>query len=266
MPTRPADAWDSGEEYEPYVGRWSRLVADEFVRWLGVPPGGRWLDVGCGTGALTEAILASAAPLSVRGVDPSQGFVAYARRRLRDDRAAFDTAGAEALPDADETYDAVVAGLVLNFLSQPQRALPEFLRVARRGATVGVYVWDYAGQMQMLRAFWDAAAALDPAASALDEGRRFPDCNPDALTSLFRDASLETVDVRAIDMPTEFGSFDDFWRPFLGGQGPAPSYLASLDHEARTRLRDRLEAALPFAADGSIHLLARAWAVRGRRP
>jgi hypothetical protein len=138
-------------------------------------------------------------------------------------------------------------------------------RVVRAGGTVAVYVWDYADGMQVMRFFWDAAVALDHAAAELDEGRRFPLCAPSALDALFRDAGLDEVDTRAIDVPTRFRDFDDYWSPFLGGQGPAPGYAAALDDRRRTALRERLEATLPVAADGSIPLTARAWAVRGRR-
>jgi SAM-dependent methyltransferase len=258
-----ADVWASGVAYEPYVGRWSRLVARQWVPWLKIEPERRWLDVGCGTGVLTRAILELAAPREVVGVDPSDGFLAYARTRTADGRVSFDTGSAGALPFDDEAFDAIVCGLVLNFVPDPVLGLGEMRRVARPGGTVAAYVWDYAGQMQMLRSFWDAAVALDPAARDLDEGRRFPICQPEALRSLFETAGLSRVRGRAIDVPTDFRDFDDYWSPFLGGQGPAPSYVASLDETRRAALRDRLRAALPVAPDGSIRLVARAWAIRG---
>jgi hypothetical protein len=139
-------------------------------------------------------------------------------------------------------------------------------RVARPGGTVGAYVWDYADGMELMRRFWDAVVALDPAAHALDEGPRFAAvCTPDALTGLFRDAGLRDVEAQAIDVPTVFRDFDDFWNPFLGGQGPAPAYATALSEDRRVALRERLRSDLPIAADGSIELTARAWAVRGER-
>jgi SAM-dependent methyltransferase len=261
----PRDVWASGAAYEPYVGRWSRLVARDFLAWLALPPGARWLDLGCGTGALSAAILAHAAPREVVGIDPSAGYVAYAREQVRDPRARFVVGDARALPGAAGACDAVVSGLVLNFVPEPGRALAEMARVARAGGTVAAYVWDYAGRMELMRHFWDAAEALDPAAHELDEGRRFPLCQPGPLADLFREAGLGEVAVRAIDVPTVFRDFDDYWSPFLGGQGPAPGYVMALDEERRVRLRERIRAALPFRADGSIHLLARAWAARGTR-
>ena len=254
--------WASGAAYEPYVGRWSRLVAREFLAWLGVPPDRRWLDLGCGTGALAQTILHVASPGEVKGVDQSAGYVEYARAQTPDARASFEVADAQALPFETGSYDAVISGLVLNFLPEPGRGVSEMARVARPGGTVAAYVWDYAEEMQLMRHFWDAAVALDSAASELDEGRRFPLCRPEPLTQLFRSAGLREVQVRAIDVPTDFRDFDDYWSPFLGGQAPAPSYAMSLSEERRAALRERIRAGLPIAPDGSIHLIARAWAVR----
>lgn len=138
-------------------------------------------------------------------------------------------------------------------------------RVLQPGAVAAAYVWDYAGHMQMMRTFWDAAGDLDPSARRLDEGVRFPICRPDALQALWQGAGLEAVDTRPIDIQTRFRDFDDYWSPFLGGQAPAPSYAMSLDEAARTRLRELIRSRLRPEADGSLRLTARAWAVRGRR-
>lgn len=256
--------WAGADAYERYVGRWSRGVAAEFVRWLDVPHGLDWLDVGCGTGALTSAILEAAAPRRVRGCDLSPHHVAAARARVTDPRAEFGEADATVLPDAAHAYHAAVSGLVLNFVPDPGRALAEMRRVVLPGGAVGVYVWDYAGEMQLMRVFWDAAVELDPSAGELDEGRRFGVCRPEPLRDLFESAGLEEVEVRAIDVPTRFRDFEDFWEPFLGGQGPAPGYAASLDEERRGALRELIRGRLPFGPDGSIGLTARAWAARGR--
>jgi SAM-dependent methyltransferase len=257
------EVWASGAAYEPYVGRWSRLVAREFLDWLGLPPGARWLDLGCGTGALSQTALAQAGPASVLGVDRSEGYVAYARERTSDPRANFAVGDVQELPCAAARFEAAVSGLVLNFVPRPAAAVAEMARVVRADGTVGAYVWDYAGGMQLMRCFWDAAVALNPAARELDEGRRFPICQPEPLRHLFAGAGLTGVEVRPIEVPTVFRDFADYWSPFLGGQAPAPGYAISLDDERRTRLRERIRAALPTAPDGSIHLVARAWAVRG---
>jgi SAM-dependent methyltransferase len=260
------DVWAAGDRYEPYVGRWSRLVAREFVDWLGVPGGRAWLDVGCGTGALTQTIVAHREPDAVIAIDASPGYVEYARARTPSSRARFEVGDAQALPLTTASVDASVSGLMLNFLPEPGRGVAEMARVARPGGAVAAYVWDYAEGMQLMRHFWDAAVALDPAAAALDEGRRFPLCRPEPLAELFARAGVADVEVRPIDVATDFRDFDDYWTPFLGGQGPAPGYAMALDDARRAALRDRIRAALPIAGDGAIHLVARAWAVRGRRP
>ncbi len=260
-----SDIWANAGAYERYVGRWSRLVAREFLDWLAVPPGSHWLDVGCGTGALTQLILQHAQPTEVTGVDPSEGFVAYAREHVQDSRASFKVGDATSLPFQDEMFGAVVSGLVLNHIPTHGDALAEMVRVARPGSTVAAYVWDYADQMQMMRLFWDAAIELDPNIAEMDQGRRYPICKPEPLTELFKSAGLKAVQVRAIDVPTHFRDFDDYWSPFLGGQGPAPSYATSLAHEQQTALRERIRSKLPVTPDGSISLIARAWAVRGSK-
>ncbi len=257
------DVWLAGDAYEAYIGRWSRVVAAAFVRWLDLPAGRLWLDVGCGTGALTAAIVAAADPAEVLGVDQSAGFLDTARARVNDTRVSFHAGPAYPLPLSDGSYDAVVSGLVLNFLPDPRAAAAEFTRVASPSGMVAAYVWDYAEGMAMLRHFWDAAVAVQPAAAELDEGRRFPVCRPEALRALWVDAGLDEVAVDAIEVPTVFANFDHYWTPVLGGQGPAPGLVASLTEAERGALRERLRAALPSRADGSIALTARAWAVRG---
>jgi SAM-dependent methyltransferase len=231
-----------------------------------VPPLARWLDVGCGTGTLVDVILERAAPRSVVGIDRSSGFVGHARARVTNALAGFHVGDALALPLPDAAFDAVVSGLVLNFVPQPARMVSEMTRVARRGSTVALYVWDYAAGAEFIRSFWDAAKALDAGAGPLDEAARFRICAPASLAALFAAAGLSGVETRAIEVPTRFRDFDDYWSPFLGGQGPAPAYAMSLPGSQRAALRDRIRSSLPVAADGSIRLTARAWAVRGRKP
>lgn len=257
------DVWASGDSYEPYVGRWSRLVAREFIGWLAFSEGCDWLDVGAGTGALSQEILELANPARVKGVDRSEEFVEFLQSKVNDPRAVFQVGLAQSLPVESGTFDVAVSGLVLNFVPQPDQMVSEMRRAVRWDGMVALYVWDYAGKMQMMRHFWNAAAALDPTARDLDEGRRFPLCSPAALTALFQNAGLSQVQARPIDISTDYRNFDDYWHPFLGGQGPAPGYVMSLSEERRARLRERIYNSLPFALDGSIPLVARAWAVRG---
>jgi SAM-dependent methyltransferase len=260
-----SDVWVQGDSYERYVGRWSRLVAVDFVRWLSMPRAQRWLDVGCGTGALASTILASAELQQVVAVEPSGGLLSSARAHLGD-KAILMPGNAAALPLPSASVDVVVSGLVLNFIPDLPAALAEMKRVVAPGGTIAAYVWDYAQGMQLMRHFWDAAVSLNPQAHALDEGVRFPLCQPAALTAAFEGSGLTDVSVAPLTISTPFQSFDDYWSPFLGGQGPAPAYACSLDEPSRSMLRDRLREHLPVQPDGSIVLSARAWAVRGVRP
>jgi SAM-dependent methyltransferase len=255
-----SDSWASGAAYEFYMGRWSRAVARAFVPWLQVKPQAHWLEVGCGTGALTSTIVAHGQPASIVGCDPAEPFVAAARAQITDARASFLVANAEALPRRDGAFDAVVSALVLNFLPDPGRAVAAMRDRLGPGGVVAAYVWDYGEGLTFLRHFWDEATAADPRAATLDEGGRFPLCQPTALAALFREAGLQAVQTSALEIATDFSDFDDFWSPFLGGTGPAPSYVASLAPAQQQALKERLRRRLP---DGPISLPARAWAVRG---
>ena len=265
MPSSRHDAWQAGESYDAYMGRWSRQIAPQFVDWLAAPADADWFEVGCGTGALSQAILARAVPRSLVSTDPSEGFLARARAQVADPRARFALGDAQRLDAPDAARDVVVSGLVLNFVPDREAALREMKRIARPGGLVGFYVWDYpGGGIEFMRAFWTAAAALDPAARDLTEDRRFPFCTLDALVDLARRAGLAQTAARAIDAPTVFRDFDDYWRPFTLGAGPAPGYCAKLDPERRERLRTTLDRALPRRPDGTIALNSRAWAVKAK--
>jgi len=261
--TAAGERWHDSGGYESYIGRWSRRVGERFLAWLEIRYGVDWLDVGCGTGVLTRTVLELADPRTIVGIDPAPRFLLSAKTATRDTRARFLEGEAEELPIEDRSIDVAVSGLVLNFVHDLPAAMREARRVTRPEGTIAGYVWDYAGEMQLLRRFWDAAAALDPRAAELDEGRRFPIAQPHLLAAAFREAGFRDVDTAAIEVPTVFADFADYWTPFLSGVGPAPGYVASLDAAGRERLRARLEQTLPRDSDGSIDLVARAWAVRG---
>lgn len=256
-----SDTWERGNSYEQYVGRWSRRVAPVFLSWLNQPSGGRWVDVGCGTGALCAAIVDHAYPSKVVGIDPSAGFLKLASQALGT-RAEFQLGSAAQLPLGKATGDAVVSGLVLNFVPDLHGALTEMARVAAPRGTIAAYVWDYAGKMELIRLFWDAAVELDPEAAKLHEAARFPLCSQMALRAAFERAGLVEIDVLAIDVKADFDSFADYWAPFLGGQGPAPAYAMSLSEADRARLREKLRSKLASDSGGAITLTARAWAIR----
>ncbi|WP_296664964.1 class I SAM-dependent methyltransferase [Demequina sp.] len=256
------DTWDAGELYEQYMGRWSRSISASFLGWLDADKDARWLDVGCGTGALTAQIVTTCRPSRVVGIDTSEAFIAAARRHLS--TATFDVGDAAQLPYENRSFDVTVSAIALNFVPAPSAAIGHMVRVTEHGGLVAAYVWDYAEGMEMLREFWDAAIALDPAASELDEARRFPLCAEGALATAFAEAGLTEVEQQPLKTATAFESFEDLWEPFLSGQGPAPSYVASLDAAHRSALEGRLRGSLPTGPAGEITLSATAWAVKGR--
>ena len=260
------DRWAGSDAYERYIGRWSRLVADEFVMWIEVPPGRRWLDVGCGTGALSQAILKRSAPGSLIGIDPLEPFITRASAALTDPRASFRLGSAADTGLADGAADVVVAGLVLNFVPDVRAALAEWRRVLGSGGVVGAYVWDYVRGMGFIREFWDAAVAVDPASAMLDQGAQPGITAAGQLEAAFQAAGFVAVEGRSIAIPTVFADFDDLWLPFLGGTGGAPGYVATLDDAHRDAIREQLRRSVTAEPDGSIHLEARAWAVRARGP
>lgn len=251
--------------YEGYVGRWSYFVAQRFIAWLAVDPGGAWLDVGAGTGILTQIILHEASPAKILGVDSSPEYIEFARQRIQDGRVEFKVGDAAQITTESAAFDAAVAGLVLNFVPAPDQVAQNMVQAVRSGGVVAAYVWDYGGRMEMMRQFWDAAIQVDPAAREMDAGQRFAICEPDNLRALFQSVGLEGVAVMPIDIPTPFKNFDDYWLPFLGAQGSVSKYLHGLSDETLNAIREQLQRQLPTTADGVIPLMARAWAVKGKK-
>ena len=259
------DAWSAGRSYEHYMGRWSRGIAAAFVDWLAPPQEAAWLEVGCGTGALTAAILARGAPRSILSIDSSADFLAHAGAAIDDRRARFEVADAMKLPLPDADIDVVASGLVLNFIPDRPAALAEMRRVLKPDGLLSFYVWDYPGSgVGFIDAFWKAAAELDPRAGPLDEGKRFPFCTSDGLEALCREAGFRPAAIAPIEIETPFPDFAAFWKPFTLGAGPAPGYCTSLEEDQRARLKARLADVL--GTSGPIRLAARAWAVKAHRP
>jgi SAM-dependent methyltransferase len=249
------------------MGRWSRLVAPQLVEFAALPDQGRFLDVGSGTGSLAFAIGERHRKAHIVGIDPSKEYVAYASSRNPfDDRANFELGDAQRLSFGDSIFDAAVSLLVFNFIPQPRTALSEVSRVTKPGGGVSAAVWDYGAGMRMLRIFWDAVVAIDPAAEKLDE-RRMPLCRTGELSGLWHQGGLEAVRERAIDIQMRFASFADYWEPFLLGQGPAGAYARGLSSRQLTRLRDEVKRRIGIPSEHRpIDLPGRVWAVRGVVP
>ena len=258
------DAWSDGSSYELYMGRWSRKIAVEFLKWLDKPVDLDWLEVGCGSGALTSAILKNASPTTLDAIDPSEGFVESTKRSVSDSRISVNIGTSEKLQFDNSSKDIVVSGLVLNFIDDKEKALAEMMRVARSTGTVAFYVWDYPGAgVEFMRYFWNAAVECDPEAKNFTEGARFSYCNEKDLLTIAKKAGLVNLKSTALEVLSVFNSFDDLWEPFTLGVGPAPGYCANLPSEQRDRIRETLYSHLPIQVDGSIQLKLRAWAISG---
>jgi SAM-dependent methyltransferase len=254
--------FSESEAYEQFMGRWSRQLAAPFAVFAGTKTGDVVLDVGSGTGALASAVLAETDSGRVIGIDPSTAYVEYARARTKNERATFEEGDGQRLRFSDDVFDKTFSLLVISFIPNPSKALSEMIRVTRPAGVVAAAVWDYGEGMEMLRVFWDEAVALDPSSESRDE-RHMPLCRPGELAALWRQHGLADVTEAPLVIPLAFSSFDDFWLPFLRGQGPAGAYVASLPETRQLTLRERLRKRLGANAARSLTLSARAWAVKG---
>jgi trans-aconitate methyltransferase len=264
MTDEKSKLWGGSDAYEQYMGRWSRKIAPLFVDWLAAPQGKTWIDIGCGTGQLSRQIAYKCNPSHHIGIDTADGFLTQAKKHVPS--AEFRVSDAQNVDLPDGSADYAVSGLVLNFIPDKAKALSEMARIVRPEGTVALYVWDYAGQMQIMRYFFDTARVIDPKSSAYDDGINAPICRPKALSDAFVAAGLFDVETIAIDIPAAFVDFQDYWTPFLGGTGSAPKYCMSLDEDSRSKIRDAVRAKLPTGPSGEILLALRAWAVKGTVP
>ena len=252
--------------YERFMGRWSRLLAPAYIAFAGVKDGDRVLDVGTGTGALASALEAATTSSEIVGIDPSAGFINYAKKNVKSGRASFEVGDAQALRFADESFDQTMALLVMNFVPDHNKAIVEMRRVTRPQGVVSACVWDYNAGMEMLRFFWDEVVALEPVMAPKDE-RNMKLSREGQLGELWKKAGLVNVQEKPLVIEQAYTSFDDYWGPFLKGAGPGGAYVVSLSDERRrqleTRMRKRL---LGNRDDGAFVLKAQAWCVRGEAP
>jgi SAM-dependent methyltransferase len=249
--------------YDRHIGRYGPELARELIKFAGVQAGQRVLDVGCGPGALTRQLLAMLGPEQVAAIDPSPSFVQACQERLPGVQA--QVAAAEALPFADGVFDGALAQLVVNFMTDAEAGVREMCRVTRSGGFVTAAVWDYAGQMTLLRRFWDSVTALDPSAAELDEGVSMRYCTPDELGALWAAADLDEVTISDVVVTAGYEGFEDLWEPLEFGVAPSGAYVASLSPDRRAELKADFQQRLG-AGNGPFRLGARAWLVTGRVP
>jgi SAM-dependent methyltransferase len=259
----PAMFADAGA-YQRFMGRWSTLLAPQLVEFTDFPDMGRVLDVGSGTGVLAFSVAKLKPHCQVVGIDPSKEYVGYATSRNPfPGRVSFQVGDAQRIQFPNATFESALSLLVFNFIPDAKMALAELIRVTKPGGRVSAAVWDYGAGMRMLRVFHDAAVTTDPSAEVFDE-LRMPLCRAGELGIFWRQAGLEQVAERPLEITMRFESFADFWEPFLLGQGPAGAYTRKLEGHQRQALREEVKRRLPIKAeDAPFSLPARAWAVRG---
>jgi SAM-dependent methyltransferase len=254
--------FDDGAGYERMMGTWSRLVGEQFLAWLAPPPGLAWVDVGCGNGAFTEMLATRCAPARLVGIDPSEGQLAFARTRPATSMATYLQGDAMALPLEAKSFDAAVMALVIFFVPEPARGVAEMIRVARPGALVCGYAWDFAAGGFPL-------AALQEEMAAIGVPPVFPPSvgvsRPEKLRALWADGGLQDVEMTGLAVQRRFSDFEDLWATSLLGSTVGPK-VAAMPAEQREQLRQRLHARMRADADGGITCGAFANAIRGRVP
>ena len=261
-----AKMFSKSVEYERFMGRWSRLLAPAHIAFAGVKDGDRVLDIGTGTGALAATLEATMTSSEIVGIDPSNGFLAYAKKNAKSERLRFEVGDAQALQYKDASFDKTMAQLVMNFIPDHDKAIREMRRVTRPHSVVSACVWDYNAGMEMLRFFWDEAVALDPAIAPKDE-RNMKLSRKGQLGDLWKKTGLVNVQEKPLVIEQAFASFDDYWGSFLKGAGPGGAYVVSLSDDRRTKLEARMrKRLLGGRKDGAFTLKARAWCVRGEVP
>jgi ubiquinone/menaquinone biosynthesis C-methylase UbiE len=256
-------SFDDGTAYERFMGRWSRAAGNIFLEWLAPPPNVRWLDIGCGPGSFTELILDNCSPGEIMAVDPAKSQIEQDRRLPVGQRADFRVADSLALPFADDEFDIVASALVINFIPDRAKALAEMRRVARPGAIVAGYVWDFANGLspnsRIQRAVRSIGGNLPPISGTADSA-------PEGLRALFELAGIVDIATTSIEVEQTFEDFNDFWHAQTPAFAPPTKIIAALPEAERTKLRDSVRAGLPPSADGTITYMSRANAVRGRVP
>jgi SAM-dependent methyltransferase len=252
-----------GAAYERFMGPWTRAVGSVFLDWLSIPANRRWLDVGCGTGIFTELLLDTVAPTAVIAIDPAPAQIEQARAKPVSHRADFQVGDAQALPFADAEFDVVASALVINFIPDQPRAVGEMKRVVKAGGYVAGYVWDFAGDLSVIRHIWGTVREINPNLPPVPgiESSRI-----EALGRLFEGAQLGDVATRPIEVEVTYPSFDIYWQRFTDNPTPMSAYIKELLEPACNDLRATVRSRLPVAADGTITFAARANAVKGRVP
>lgn len=258
------ESWNDSNAYDLYVGRWSRRIAGDFMQWLQPQANLSWLEVGCGTGALTTEILNSARPLRILAIDKSGAYLTKARSYISSPRVSFSKTDLSAL-DAGAEFDYITSGLVLNFLSDVEEKLKCMKQYLRPGGSISAFVWDYAGHYQPMRIFWDSVKQLYKEAERFDAGIKYPLCSESNLTALFRSVDLSNIRFTKIEKIATFRDFDDYWLPIASAQGSVTEFLDTLNEGKKNDLKALVKSRLPMSLNGEIKLILSALAIEGRK-
>jgi len=255
--------FSDGKAYERLMGRWSRVIGEQFVDWIAAPRGSRWADVGCGNGAFTQTLIERCAPSAVSALDPSEGQITYARTRAGTELAEFRVGDSQALPYKDNEFDAAVMALVIAFVPEPAKAVAEMVRVVRPGGVVAAYMWDMLGggspttPLHIAFKKLELGAAMPPSVEA---------SRADAMREYWAAAGLQSIETEVLRITVSYTDFDDFWDSFNVPSGPQGLLMQALAPEKRNELRETVRAQLKADTSGRISYEAFANAVKGRVP
>jgi SAM-dependent methyltransferase len=258
------ESWNDSNAYDLYVGRWSRLIAEDFLHWLQPPPNVSWLEVGCGTGSLTTEILDRTSPSRVLAIDKSDAYLTKARTQIASPLVSFFKTDLSDLHVGAE-FDYITSGLVLNFLPDVEEKLECMIQYLRTGGSISAFVWDYAGHYQPMRIFWDAAKTLYREAAKFDAGIKYPLCTEGSLKALFEAVDLSNIRFRKIERIATFRDFDDYWLPIASAQGSVSEFLGTLSEDKKNDLKTSVKSKLPMALNGEIKLILSALAIEGTK-
>jgi SAM-dependent methyltransferase len=260
--TGTKENWDNIQGYEMYVGRWSRALSLDFVHWLNACAALKWMEIGCGTGALTQAIAETYDPSSLLALDKSEAYLTKARENGKLSKVSFLRVDLDSfLPEGE--FDNITSGLVLNFLPHTEKTLRSLMSNLRNGGQLSAFVWDYGGHYQPMRHFWDAAKEVSAVAKDFDTGIKFEICRKEKLISLFESLGLTHVEFTNLERIAMFQNFDDYWLPIASAQGSVTEFISILTEKEKDNLKETIRRRLPIALNGEIKLIINALAVKG---
>jgi SAM-dependent methyltransferase len=262
--TGTTEKWDNTQGYEMYVGRWSSLLSIDFVNWLNARSNLKWLEIGCGTGALTKAIAEKCTPSYLLAIDKSDSYIEKAKENVNSGNVSFLNIDINSCP-LNEKFHYITSGLVLNFVPKFGDMLRKLMNNLEPGGEISSFVWDYGGHYQPMRHFWNAACEIIPGSEKFDAGRNFDICTKENLIRLFEGIGLNDIQFTTIERIATFQNFDDYWLPIISAQGSVTEFISTLKEAEKEKLKEHLKRKLPIAFNGEIKLVISVLAAKGRK-